>query len=303
MVERNAYRGVEVRRNGGARGAPKADPYRRLPSIVFRLLREETTQQVRAAVAETLPLLVQHDSLRLESVDPEEIRRALAATPGEASIGRPELDRAPRNPVSLPLVAHGVLLGELEVGRWNGRPFAEPELGVLAAFAELAALALHKAHAAEELHRLAHTDPLTGLANRRGLNRALEEAGCARSLLLLDLDGLKEVNDELGYDEGDLVIRAAADLLGSRLFAGELAARLGGDEFVALLDCDAEERAAEVGLAVDALTLPPAIRSRFRGGSVGVVSPLPDEPPDELLRRAAALMKARKRERKDSRTL
>jgi hypothetical protein len=49
--------------------------------------------------------------------------------------------------------------------------------------------------------------------------------------------------------------------------------------------------------------LPPAIRSRFRGGSVGVVSPLPDEPPDELLRRAAALMKARKRERKDSRTL
>jgi diguanylate cyclase (GGDEF)-like protein len=194
-----------------------------------------------------------------------------------------------------------VLFGELEVGRWDGRAFGEPELSILGAFAELAALALHKAHAAEELHRLAHTDPLTGLANRRGLTQALREAGCERSLLLLDLDGLKEVNDELGYDEGDLVIQAAADLLRSRLGAGELAARLGGDEFVALLDRDAEERAAEVGQAVDALPLPPAIRSRFRGGSVGVVSPLPGEHPDDLLRRAAALMKARKQERKTSR--
>lgn len=298
MVERRTQPEVAVSRGGLARPETQADPYRRLPSIVFRLLREGSSASVWRVVTETLPLLVRHDFVRLSEVGADELRRALTGPPQLRRPAEEELDRGPRNPVSLPLVAHGVLLGELEVGRWNGRTFDESELAVLGAFAELAALALHKAHSAEELHRLAHTDPLTGLANRRGLTRALQDTGGARSLLLLDLDGLKEVNDELGYDEGDQVLRAAARALTSRLREGELAARLGGDEFVALLLADAEKRGTELNDAVDALPLPPAIRARFRGGSVGVVEPLPGEPPDDVLRRAAALMKERKRARK-----
>lgn len=275
----------------------RPDPYRRLPSVVFRLLRVDSPAEVRSAVEETLPLLVPHDTLRLTETSADEVRRAL--TNGREPQPAPDPpDGVPRNPVSLPLVAHGVLFGELEVGRFGGPGFDDRERAVLGAFAELAALALHKAHAAEELSRQAHTDPLTGLANRRGLMRALAAPGGRRTLLLLDLDGLKEVNDELGYDEGDLVIRASADALRARLREGELAARLGGDEFVALLDGDPELRGTELTAAIDGLDLPEAIRSRFRGGSVGVVEPRPGEAPDALLRRAAALMRERKRARK-----
>ena len=216
---------VSVLSNGSAPRHTAPDPYRRLPGIVFRLMREEQPEHVRRVVAETLPLLVKHDSLRVTEVDRDEIRRAL--TQGDGS-SRPLVEtrgEAPANPVTLPLVAHGVLVGELEIGRWSGERFDESERAVLGAFAELVALALHKAHAAHELAQLAHTDPLTGLANRRGLTRALEDSVAGRSLLLVDLDGLKAVNDELGYDEGDLVICAAADAIRAQLREGELAAR------------------------------------------------------------------------------
>jgi diguanylate cyclase (GGDEF)-like protein len=192
------------------------------------------------------------------------------------------------------------------VSRGDGDRFDEREVGVLRSFAELAALALYNAHVRAELVRLAHTDPLTGLANRRGLARALAAAEAPRSLLLLDLDGLKAVNDEVGYEAGDLVIRAAAGALTAELGGHELAARLGGDEFVALLDSGevgALERGARVTRALDELALPPAIRERFRGGSVGAVAALPGEDADELLRRAASHMRERKRARRTDRTV
>ncbi|HEY7732820.1 MAG TPA: diguanylate cyclase, partial [Gaiellaceae bacterium] len=203
--------------------------------------------------------------------------------------------------LELPLVAHGVLVGNLTVSRAEGERFDEREVGVLRAFGELAALALYNAHVRAELARLAHTDPLTGLANRRGLARALAAAAAPRSLLLLDLDGLKAVNDEVGYEAGDLIIRAAAGALAAELDEHELAARLGGDEFVALLDSGearALERGARVTRTLDELALPPAIRARFRGGSVGAVAALPGEDADALLRRAASHMRERKRTRR-----
>ena len=85
----------------------------------------------------------------------------------------------------------------------------------------------------EQFHRAAVTDPLTGIANRRRLMDELEHrTGAPYRLLMLDADGLKQVNDSLGYEDGDLLIVALADTLASVLEAGELAARLGGDELV-----------------------------------------------------------------------
>nr|WP_246446983.1 bifunctional diguanylate cyclase/phosphodiesterase [Micromonospora polyrhachis] len=101
---------------------------------------------------------------------------------------------------------------------------------------------------------LAHTDPLTGLANRRGLLRSLhnEAPGVPRALLGLDLDGFKHVNDMRGHDVGDAVLVEVGQRLRGNLRPGDVAARLGGDEFAVLMRARPPEaqRAAERLLAV-----------------------------------------------------
>lgn len=93
-----------------------------------------------------------------------------------------------------------------------------------------------------EADRAAHTDPLTGLANRAGLRRLIDElaipdaAGHHVAAIALDLDGLKPINDHHGHDVGDEVLAQVArriTAVHARTFG---AARLGGDEFVVLLD-------------------------------------------------------------------
>ncbi|MEM9320503.1 MAG: GGDEF domain-containing protein [Pseudomonadota bacterium] len=80
----------------------------------------------------------------------------------------------------------------------------------------------------------ADTDPLTGLLNRRGFDR-YRDAGQTGSIVYIDLDHFKQVNDQLGHDTGDLVLSDVADLLRSGLREGELVARFGGEEFVVFL--------------------------------------------------------------------
>ncbi len=93
------------------------------------------------------------------------------------------------------------------------------------------------------LWRSAHVDELTGLANRTWFRRRLDEQveaagrdGGRFALLLLDLDGFKEVNDTLGHQAGDEVLRVAAERLGDCASGEAFLARLGGDEFALLLD-------------------------------------------------------------------
>ncbi len=93
-----------------------------------------------------------------------------------------------------------------------------------------------------ELERAATTDPLTGLGNRRALMQRLREEAerCSRygagfSVLLLDLDHFKAVNDGRGHDAGDLVLGNVADLLRSMLRSADFASRYGGEEFCILL--------------------------------------------------------------------
>jgi diguanylate cyclase (GGDEF)-like protein len=105
-----------------------------------------------------------------------------------------------------------------------------------------------------QLERLSHEDPLTGLANRRRWDAELSvvcaagrESGEPVSLVLVDLDHFKRINDRHGHAAGDEALKAVADLLRSRLRAGELAARLGGDEIGILLP--GTDRARADGLA------------------------------------------------------
>jgi diguanylate cyclase (GGDEF)-like protein len=100
-----------------------------------------------------------------------------------------------------------------------------------------------------------------------------ERHGSAGALVLLDLDGFKEVNDRLGHPSGDDVLRAVADGLRARLRAGDVAARIGGDEFAVLLTGVTIEEAVSVAEefrdAVKAAASRPA--ERQLSGSVGVV--------------------------------
>jgi diguanylate cyclase (GGDEF)-like protein len=117
---------------------------------------------------------------------------------------------------------------------------------VLQAIADLAAVAVERARlgslAAERsewFERLAHTDPLTGLANTRTLGRVLElelaraaRQGGEVSVALIDVDGLTGVNEASGHEAGDDVLRAVASVLAESVRLVDTVARYGGDEFV-----------------------------------------------------------------------
>jgi len=86
----------------------------------------------------------------------------------------------------------------------------------------------------DQIRDAADTDPLTGLLNRRGFDR-YRQPGEYGSIIFIDLDRFKHINDTLGHDAGDVVLATTAELLRSVLREGELVARFGGEEFVVFL--------------------------------------------------------------------
>jgi diguanylate cyclase (GGDEF)-like protein/PAS domain S-box-containing protein len=126
-----------------------------------------------------------------------------------------------------------------------------------------------------ELRRQASRDPLTDALNRRAFDVELERA-CDASLVILDLDGFKEINDAHGHHAGDELLRGIAEAVGGRLRRGDSLARLGGDEFAVLLPhCDPQQA---VLVANDLAALIAAQRFVFDGverhvtASVGVTA-------------------------------
>ena len=119
-------------------------------------------------------------------------------------------------------------------------------------------------HMAGRLEQEALVDPLTGLFNRRALERDLrrEKARAARygrkfSVMVIDVDGLKHVNDSEGHLAGDLYLRALAQSLSEVLRSGDEAYRIGGDEFVVVLPETGDARAAAVAERIEASGAPP----------------------------------------------
>ena len=124
-----------------------------------------------------------------------------------------------------------------------------------------------KVEAERNLWQLAHTDSLTGLANRSTLRDALAEALRAEggaALLMLDLDHFKSVNDTLGHSVGDELLEAVAQRLRACVRPGDLVARLGGDEFAVLMthSGQADDAEALARRLLEALRAPLALRGR-----------------------------------------
>lgn len=143
---------------------------------------------------------------------------------------------------AVPLCAEGQVLGVMSL---HGRQVRQPspqEQDLLAAIGSQVAVAVMNVRLYVETQRLAATDPLTGLANRRAFQERLEEEmRRARrydrplSLIMADLDYFKLYNDTHGHPAGDLVLQDLAALLRANVRETDLVARYGGEEFVILL--------------------------------------------------------------------
>lgn len=166
---------------------------------------------------------------------------------------------------------------------------------------------------AEEMRELATHDPLTGLANRRGMNEAMarawataKRAGHPVSILLADLDGFKRINDERGHEAGDDVLKAVAQRMLANRRAGDLVARWGGEEFVIMLSGHPHETSVSIAERIDAIIQASPVETRDgpinASASIGVATAMPEQCDiEELVRRADADMYKRKMARKSER--
>ncbi len=159
------------------------------------------------------------------------------------------------------------------------------------------------------LRRLALTDPMTGVANRRAFDDAVkrelkrsQREGTPVSVIVLDLDCLKMINDTLGHAEGDVAIEATARACVSITRGGDLVGRLGGDEFAILLPGADESAARACAERVRAVIESVVVGPHRMGVSLGVATfPHTVDSADEFIKAADAELYADKRSRKQQR--
>jgi diguanylate cyclase (GGDEF)-like protein len=301
--------------NSAASPAIVPDGYRRLASILRSLLSEQSVEAVLARIASDLRELVQCDDVviwelldegqlaaTLVDGEDEAEMKALRIGVGEGITGAAVLERTlivsnsahedpragqvpgtglePEAIICVPLIARGTSLGALSLYRRGcDRAFVPAEVELIEHFADVAAIALHNAKTVTELERLAGTDDLTGLANRRSFHEGLQRYAAAAerhkvplSLLLLDIDDFKEVNDTYGHERGDEVLCAFAAALRRRVRESDIVARIGGDEFAILLPQTTNHEAVSLARELAAqLKSAGAIPSSL-GVSIGVAS-------------------------------
>jgi diguanylate cyclase (GGDEF)-like protein len=142
--------------------------------------------------------------------------------------------------LAVPVIFEDRLIGVIVNVKVGINQYTGDHLRLLTILANHAAVSIFTARLIERLAASARTDPLTGLANRRAFEQALEQRLAADApetfaLLMLDVDGLKQANDARGHVAGDAVLKRVASVLSAELREADLAARWGGDEFLLLL--------------------------------------------------------------------
>ena len=204
----------------------------------------------------------------------------------------------------LPISYGETLLGVLNVESRNENAFHPQDVLILNTLADLLATALHNSFVFQKLQQQSITDGLTGIKTRRFFWEALSSewkrasrSGRPFSVVLIDLDKFKEVNDTLGHLEGDLVLARVGRLLEQKCRQSNVVARYGGDEFVILMPETGIEQAQVLAerlrlwLATDAM-----LEEHHITGSFGVASsPVHGFAVEELIRVADAGMYAAKK--------
>ena len=159
----------------------------------------------------------------------------------------PEIDKVTRfqtkSIIGVPLKNNGKVFGVIElINKLDGVAFSPLELSLLSTIADFAAIAIEKAYYFKALKRIAVIDQLTGLNNRRSFISYFEKesdrsrrTGRNFSIMMVDLDGFKKINDRYGHAEGDKVLIRVANLFKTYLRTADFACRYGGDEFAVLM--------------------------------------------------------------------
>jgi len=199
------------------------------------------------------PLTADEIEVARAQTDPSVVCQVIELERGTA--GRPS-----RSAVWLPLRANAGDLGAM-VGISAQSGHVDPNLlDTAAVLAAHVAASLDAAFALQRERLSAVTDPLTGILNRRGLEQRLERGVAAAherrvplSLIVIDCDDFKEINDRAGHEFGDALLREVADVLARSLPEGAEAARLGGDEFVVMLPDAGLDSAEALGAQIRTL--------------------------------------------------
>jgi diguanylate cyclase (GGDEF)-like protein len=214
--------------------------------------------------------------------------------PGEAALLR-SLGKG--SSMGGPLIVDGKLWGELYATREVGEPrFNDGDLAYVEALAAILGGGISRALHVDTLEQMAFHDPLTGLANRRALDRAAavafdavaEQAARTVSVVAVDINLLKEVNDQFGHAEGDRLLTSVAQIL-QRHFTplhGSLVARVGGDEFTVLVPGHQIDRVRAAAAAVCDDTAAMPIGTGISCGMATTTIGIDDVGAEEMFRRA-----------------
>jgi diguanylate cyclase (GGDEF)-like protein len=144
--------------------------------------------------------------------------------------------------IGMPLKVGDTVVGVMNLSRSKQGPFSPAELRLLSLLADQAAVAISNASLHQLISRQAYSDTLTGLPNRRALDERLEEEVLAArrsnysfAVIMMDLDGFKEVNDTYGHSAGDDVLRLIFSQMARGVRTTDFLARYGGDELTLIL--------------------------------------------------------------------
>lgn len=204
-----------------------------------------------------------------------------------------------RSELAMPLLAGGLCVGVLDLESPRVAAFTRSDIRLLTPFTSRLALLIDNQQKTKQLREQATRDELTGFFNRRMMDemvpRELQRAARYHrdvSLAMLDLDGFKAVNDNLGHNEGDRLLRVFAGCIRKIARASDLVYRYGGDEFLLLMPETTREQADELLKRLDGAICPELTHVTF---SAGIASYVSDASAEDLVKLADDRMYQSKR--------